>query len=69
VVVVNLRTRRVARTISVRSRFGLGMIPVGLALAPSGARLFAALSGTDAVAVIRVPGEGTPAARDWTIVG
>src|ERR1035441_6124403 len=41
VAVVILRTRRVARTISVRSSFGLGTIPVALALAPSRARLFA----------------------------
>ena len=69
VVVVNLRTRRVARTISVRSRFGLGTIPVSVALAPSGTRLFVALSGADALTVIRVPGKETPARRDWTIVG
>ena len=69
VVVVNLRTRRVTRTISVRSRFGLGTMPVSVALAPSGTRLFVALSGADALTVIRVPGKGTPAARDWTIVG
>ena len=69
VAVVNLRTRRVARTISVRSSFGLGTIPVALALAPSGARLFVAESGADALAVIRLPGNGTPARQDWTVVG
>jgi YVTN family beta-propeller protein len=69
VAVVNLRTRRVARTISVGSHFGLGTMPVALALAPSGARLFVAESGADALAVIRLPGKGTSARRDWTIVG
>ncbi len=69
VAVVNLRTRRVARTLSVRSRFGLGTIPVSVALARSGAPLFVALSGADALAVIRVPSKRTPAARDWTLVG
>ena len=69
VAVVNLRTRRVTRTISVRSRFGLGTMPVSVALAPSGAPLFVALSGADALAVIRVPSKRSPAARDWTLVG
>jgi DNA-binding beta-propeller fold protein YncE len=69
VAVVNLRTRRVVRTISVGSSFGLGTSPVALALAPSGSRLFVAESGADALAVIRVPGKGTPAKQDWTIVG
>ncbi len=66
---VNLRTRRVARTISVGSRFGSGTMPVAVALNPSGARLFVAESGADALAAIRVPGKGTPAKQDWTIVG
>jgi len=69
VVAVNLSTRRVLRTISVRSSFGLGTMPTALDLSPSGARLFVALSGADALAVIRVPGKGTPAKQDWTIVG
>ncbi|MGP0048126.1 MAG: bifunctional YncE family protein/alkaline phosphatase family protein [Solirubrobacteraceae bacterium] len=69
VVVVNLRTRRVTRTISVRSRFGVGTMPVAVALSPSGTRLFVALSGADALAVIRVPSKATPARGDWTTVG
>ena len=56
VAVVNLSTRRVVRTISVGSGFGLGTSPVGLALEPSGKRLFVAESGADAVAAIRLPG-------------
>ena len=63
VAVVNLSTRRVTRTLSVASSFGLGTIPVAVALAPSGARLFVAESGADALAVIRLPGKGTPASR------
>ena len=69
VAVVNLQTRRVVRTISVDSSFGLGTSPVALALNPSGTRLFVAESGADALAVIRLPGKGTPAKQDWTIVG
>ena len=69
VAVVDLRTRHVARMISVYNRFGLGTTPVALALDPSGARLFVAESGADAVAAIRLPGKGTPARLDWTVVG
>ena len=69
VAVVNLSTRRVMRTISVRSSFGLGTSPVALALDPSRPRLFVAESGADALAAIRLPGKGTPAKQDWTIVG
>ena len=69
VVAVNLRSRRVLQTISVSSIVGSGTMPGALALSPSGARLFVALSGADALAVIRVPGKGTAAKRDWSIVG
>jgi DNA-binding beta-propeller fold protein YncE len=69
VAAVNLRTRRVVRTISVQSRFGAGTIPIALALGRSGARLFVAESGADALAVIRLPGKGTPAKLAWTAVG
>ena len=69
VAVVNLSTRRVVRTISVDSSFGVGTSPVALALDPSGTRLFVAESGADALAVIRLPGKGTPAKQDLTIVG
>ena len=69
VTVVDLRTRRVVRTISVGSGFGLGTIPVAVALDPSGGRLFVAESGADAVAAIRLPSRGTPARLDWTLIG
>jgi YVTN family beta-propeller protein len=69
VAMVNLSTRRVQRTISINSGFGSGTMPVALALNPSGARLFVAESGADALGVIRVPGKGTPGKQDWSIVG
>ena len=69
VAVVDLSTRRVTRTISVRSHFGSGTMPVALALAPSDTRLFVAEAGADALSVIRLPGNGTPAKLNFTIVG
>jgi hypothetical protein len=69
VVVVNLHTRRVERTISVGRSAGLGTMPAALALAPSGKRLFVAESGADEISVIRLPSRGTPPALNWTIVG
>jgi YVTN family beta-propeller protein len=69
VAVVDLRTRRVARTISVTSGSGLGTIPVALALDPSGRRLFVAESGADAIAAIQLPGRRTPTKLDWTLIG
>ena len=64
VVVVDLRRRRVERTISVGRSAGLGTMPVALALSPDGARLFVAESGADEIAVIRLPSPKTrPAAR------
>lgn len=69
VAVVNLKTRRLERTISVKRSAGLGTMPTAVALSPSGNRLFVAESGADEVSVIRVPGKGTPASQDWTMVG
>jgi YVTN family beta-propeller protein len=69
VVAVDIRTRRVTRTISVGSPFGLGTIPVALALGPAGKRLFVAESGADAVAAIRLPGKATPARLNWSVIG
>jgi DNA-binding beta-propeller fold protein YncE len=69
VAVVNLRTRRLERTLSVKRSAGRGTMPTAVALAPSGNRLFVAESGADELSVIRVPSKGTPSAQDWTIVG
>ncbi len=69
VAVVNLKTRRLERTISVKRSTGLGTMPTAVALSPSGNRLFVAESGADELSVIRVPSRGTPAAQDWTMVG
>jgi DNA-binding beta-propeller fold protein YncE len=69
VAVVNLRSRRVERTISVARSAGLGTMPVAVALAPNGKRLFVAESGADEISVIRVPSRETRPALDWTIVG
>ncbi len=69
VVAVNLESRRVLQTNSVSSIVGSRTMPGALALSPSGARLFIALSGADALAVIRVPGKGTAAKRNRSIVG
>ncbi|MCX6374399.1 MAG: YncE family protein, partial [Actinobacteria bacterium] len=69
VVVVDLRRRRVERTISVGRSAGLGTMPVALALSPNGARLFVAESGADEIAVIRLPGRQARPALDWRLVG
>ena len=69
VVVVDLRDRRVERTISVGRSVGLGTMPVALALSPNGARLFVAESGADEIAVVRLPSRRTRPALDWTLVG
>jgi hypothetical protein len=70
VVVVNLRRRRVERTISVGRSAGLGTMPVALALGPNGARLFVAESGADEIAVIRLLTWHAGRARSsWTLVG
>ena len=69
VVVVDLRERRVERTISVGRSAGLGTMPVALALSPNGARLFVAESGADEMAVIRLPGRQTSPRSSWTRAG
>jgi YVTN family beta-propeller protein len=69
VVVVNLHTRNVERTISVGRKTGLGTMPVALAIAPKGDRLYVANSGTDELAVIRLPGRTTKHALEWTVLG
>jgi YVTN family beta-propeller protein len=69
VVVVNLRTRRVERTISVGRSAGLGTMPVGVALSPSEDRLFVAESGADELSVVRLPSRSTAAATNWQVVG
>jgi DNA-binding beta-propeller fold protein YncE len=69
VVVVDLRSRRVERTISVGRSAGLGTMPVALALSPGGARLFVAESGADEIAVIRLPSPKTRPRLEWTLLG
>ncbi|MFI5100366.1 MAG: bifunctional YncE family protein/alkaline phosphatase family protein, partial [Actinomycetes bacterium] len=69
VVVVNLKQRRVERTISVGRSAGLGTMPVAVALSPKEDRLYAAEAGGDEIAVIRVPGKSTPRAENWSVAG
>lgn len=79
VAVVDLRRRRVERTVSVGRSAGLGTIPVAVALSPREDRLYVAESGADEIAVIRLrasavaaspPFTGRAARSDaWTVVG
>ena len=69
VVVVDLHSWSVERTISVGRSAGLGTMPVAVALSPDEARLFVAESGVDAIGVIRLPGPETMPALEWTLVG
>ena len=69
VVVVDLKHRRVERTISVGRSAGLGTMPVALALSPDCARLFVAESGADEIAVVRLPNRKTRRELQWTLVG
>jgi hypothetical protein len=69
VVVVDLRTWRVKRTISVGRAAGLGTLPVALAINPNGDRLYVAESGADAIGVIRLPTKRSKRSLDWTLVG
>jgi YVTN family beta-propeller protein len=69
VVVVDLKTRQVERTISVGRSNGLGTMPVALALSPNNDRLFVAESGANEVAVIRLPNKDTASNLNWSLVG
>ena len=69
VVVVDLHSWSVERTISVGRSAGLGTMPVAVALSPDETRLFVAESGVDAIAVVRLPGAETTPALEWTLVG
>ena len=69
VVVINLRTRIVERTIFVGRNAGLGTMPVAVALDPAGDRLYVAQSGSDDVTVVRLPGGRTPRGQAWTVAG
>ena len=69
VVVVDLHSWSVERTISVGRSAGLGTMPVAVALSPDETRLFVAESGVDAIAVIRLPSAQTTPALEWTLVG
>lgn len=68
VVVVDLQTRTVERTISVGRPEGLGTMPVALALTPDESRLLVAESGADEISVISLGGS-TPSDTDWTVIG
>jgi DNA-binding beta-propeller fold protein YncE len=69
VVVVDLAVGVVERTISVGRSAGLGTMPVALSLSPDGLRLFVAESGTDSIAVVRLPGASPDEGTDWKLVG
>jgi DNA-binding beta-propeller fold protein YncE len=69
VVVVDLATWTVERTISVGRSAGLGTMPVALAISPDGSRLFVAESGADSLAVICLPSPRTKHALEWTVLG
>ncbi len=69
VAVVNLKTRRLERTLSVKRSAGLGTMPTAVALSPSGNRLFVTESGADELSVFRLPSKGMPSSQNWTIVG
>ena len=69
VVVLNLRSRAVLRTIWVGRAAGLGTKPTALALSPDEQRLFVAESGADELAVIALPGSRTAKGSAWEIVG
>jgi len=69
VVVVDLKDMVVERTISVGRSAGLGTMPVALSLSPDGTRLFVAESGTDSIAVIRLPGATANPQLDYKLVG
>ena len=59
VVVLNLKSRAVLRTIWVGRSAGLGTKPTAVALSPDEQRLFVAESGADELAVIALPGSST----------
>ena len=69
VVVLNLRSRAVLRTIWVGRAAGLGTKPTALALSPDEQRLFVAESGADELAVIALPGSRTAEGSAWEVVG
>jgi YVTN family beta-propeller protein len=69
VVVVDLQSWSVERTISVGRSAGLGTMPVALALSPDESRLFVAESGVATIAVIYLPSPATPASLEWSLVG
>jgi DNA-binding beta-propeller fold protein YncE len=69
VAVVNLRTWRVERVLSVGRSAGLGTMPVALALGPRDARLFVAESGADEIAVLRLPSSRASTSQAWKLVG
>jgi YVTN family beta-propeller protein len=69
VVVVDLKEMEVERTLAVGRSEGLGTMPVAVALSPDGSRLFVAESGTDSIAVLRIPGDAPDEELDWKVVG
>ncbi len=69
VVVLNLTSLTVARTIWVGRAAGLGTKPTAVALSPDEQRLFVAESGADELAVVALPGPSTVKGSAWELVG
>jgi YVTN family beta-propeller protein len=69
VVVIDLEELKVERTLAVGRSEGLGTMPVAVALSPDGSRLFVAESGTDSLAVVRIPGATPDEDLDWQVWG
>jgi YVTN family beta-propeller protein len=69
VVVLDLTSLKVARTIGVGRSAGLGTKPTALALSPDEQRLFVAESGADELTVVALPGSSTTPESAWEVVG
>lgn len=81
VAVIDLKTRKLERTIWVGRESGLGTTPTAMAISPAGDRLFVAESGADELTVVAIPAaradkssavspksqRGTP--EPWTVIG
>lgn len=63
VAVIDLKTQRVERTLSVGRPEGIGTAPVDVTVTRDGKRLMVPLSGSDELAVFALPGSGEAAAR------
>lgn len=69
VVVIDLRSRTVERSIWVGRSAGLGTKPTAVALSPTGDRLFVTESGADEIAVIALPARTTAKRQRWDVIG